>query len=149
MSMPRPPAVPPRRRLGRRGISSSEFALISVPLMLLMLSGIELVRYAATIASLRTVTDEAVRTATLRGYANMIGDLAPCNSLGAQRNLLTPSAPTYVLTRANLTIQVDSCNTSGAVTTVTLTTRYAHTFLFALLSRYSGTLVESATASFN
>ena len=138
-----------RRRLGSRGISSAEFALVCVPLLLLMLSGIELVRYSATIASLRTVTDEAARTATLRSYANMIGNLAPCNGLAANRNLVAATAPVYVLNRANLTVRVDSCTTNGAVTTVNLTARYGHTFLFALLSRYSGTLVESATASFN
>ncbi len=149
MTMPRILSWTKPRRLGRRGISSAEFALVSVPLLVLMLSGIELVRYAATITSLRTVTDEAVRTATLRGYSNLINDLAPCNALVASGTLITATAPVYVLNREHLTVLVDSCTTNGAVTTVNLTARYAHSFLFARLTRYSGTLVETATASFN
>jgi Flp pilus assembly protein TadG len=137
------------RRLGRRGASSLEFAIVALPLLLLILSGLELARYAATVASLRAVVDEAVRTATLRGYANLNADQSACTGLGANTNLVPAEAPTYMLHRNRLTFTVTGCATNGPITTVAMRAQYQHVFLFAALSPYSGTLVETATASFN
>lgn len=135
--------------LDRRGASSLEFALVALPLLLLVLGGMELARYASTANSLRTVTDEAVRAATLRGSANLVAGRAACNGLGAGSSLLGESPRTYTLRRQDLTLVIDSCTTNGAVTTVGMTTRYSHRFLFSLLAPASGTFVETAVAAFH
>ncbi|MBX9699523.1 MAG: hypothetical protein K2X74_08800 [Acetobacteraceae bacterium] len=123
--------------------------MVSIPLFLLILSGLELARYAATIASMRAVVDEAVRGVTLAGYANLIADRAACNGLGSGTNLLTDSMQTYMMRRDRFTLTVNSCTTTNAVTTVAMTARYNHTFLFSMLSARSGNFEETATAAFN
>lgn len=137
-----------RRRLGRRGASSLEFALVSIPLMLLLLGGMELARYAATVASLRAVTDMATRTATLRGYANMTAGRSACDGLATGGSMVSESMPTFILQRPRLTVTIDSCATNGAITTVGMTARYSHDFAFAFLAPASGTLVETSAAAF-
>lgn len=139
----------PKRGLGRRGASSLEFAIVALPLLLLILSGLELARYAATVASLRAVVDEGTRAATLRGYANLNAGSDGCTGLNGDTILVPSDAPTYMLQRNRLTFTVTSCATNGPITTVGMRAQYQHVFLFAALSPYSGTLVETTTASFN
>jgi Flp pilus assembly protein TadG len=141
--------TPRRSPLGRRGATSLEFALVSLPLMMLLLGGMELARYAATIASLRAVTDAATRGATLRGFANLTAGRAACDGLAAGQSLLADAAPTYLLQRAQLSITIDSCTSAGTITSVGLTARYQHAFAFAFLAPASGTLVESSVAAFH
>ena len=117
--------------------------------MLLLLGGMELARYAATVASLRAVTDAATRSATLLGFANLIAGRSACNGLAPGLSMLSGSAPTFMLQRSRLTITIDTCATNGAVTTVGMTARYRHDFAFAILAPASGTLVETSTAAFN
>jgi Flp pilus assembly protein TadG len=137
------------RRLGRRGATSLEFALVSLPLMLLLLGGMELARYAATVASLRAVTDAATRTATLRGYANLIAGRGACDGLAAGGSMVAESTPTFILQRTRLSITIDTCATNGTITTVGMTARYRHDFAFAVLAPASGTLVETSAAAFH
>lgn len=146
----RPAATPGRTGLlDRRGASSLEFALVAIPLFVLILAGLELARYAATVASLRAVTDDAVRAATLTGYANLNANRAACTSLGAGTTLSPNTSLNYMVKWDRLTLTINTCTTNGPITTVGLTARYNHTFLFSALSQYSGTIVETATASFN
>lgn len=143
----RPGARLRRAIADRRGVSALEFAIIAGPLFLLMVSGMELARYSATVNSLRGVVGDMARAATLRGGANLTANRAACTNITPAN--LTAGVSTGLVDPSRLTVTVDSCVTNGAATTVTLTARYQHSFLFALLSPYSGTVTETATAIFN
>lgn len=137
------------RPLGRRGASTAELALVSVPLLVMLLGGLELARYAATLASLRAVTDDAWRQVVLLGYANMAAGRSACDSLAAGRNMLGTGTRTYLLDRQKLSIAVTGCTPGSPVATVSLQSRYAYSFLVIPLAAHGGTLVEDAMAVFN
>jgi len=138
----------PRRRLGRRGTSSLEFGLVALPLLILLLAAFELVRYGAVITSLRLITDEAARTASVRGYGNLLRNQPACHTLDTGTSLIAAGASSFLLRPEMLTAVVQSCTTNGAVTTVGVQVRYTHGFLLARVAAFGSTFEETATALF-
>lgn len=132
------------RRLGRRGATSVEFALVGPLLILLLVGGIEAGRYMLTLESLRMASAEAVRATALRGGRNIGAGLAGCTGLsGAQSG---DAALLPFLDATKLEVTLSGCTTEGAVTRVTVALRYPHA---ATLPVFAVTLTETAQAIFN
>ena len=70
-----------RFRIGERGTTSLEFALVGGLFVSLLLGAMEIGRYMMTLESVRTATAEAVRQVTIRGSQNMIAGRVACTDL--------------------------------------------------------------------
>jgi hypothetical protein len=141
--------LPRRRRLGRRGAASLEFALVGPLLVLLLVGGMEVGRYMAILGSLRMASAEAVRAVTLRGGRNIGTGLGACNGLsGAQAGpaQIGDAARLPLLDPAKLEVTLSDCAPDGAVTRVTVALRYPHA---ATVPWLTVTLTETSQAVFN
>lgn len=136
-----------RWRLGTRGVTSLEFALVGSLLMLLVLGSLELSRYLFTLELVRTVSAEAVRMATLRGSQNLIAGSAPCTNLSG--NLSGAGARTPYLQASRLTVTMSGCTTASGITTLSISVQYPFVFAVPLFGATNRTLTETAQAVFN
>ena len=138
-----------RRRRARadRGTTSLEFGLIGALLMAMLLGCVEVGRYMFTMESLRTATAEAVRSATIRGGANLYAGSPPCSGLAGPLAFVASWAP--FLDPARLTIVMSGCITEGAVTTLAISAEYQFDFAIPLLGSVNARMTETAQAMFN
>lgn len=138
----------PRMRLGRRGATSLEFALVGSLLMMLLLGASEAGRYMITLQSLRSATDEAVRLVVLRGSANMNAGTSPCAGLNGA--LSGAADRVAFLKAASLTTVLTGCTTaSNGVTMVNFSLTYPFSFNVNYFGITSLQLNETGQALFN
>ena len=133
--------------LSDRGATSLEFAIVGGLFVSLMLGSIELGRYAFTLESVRTVTAQAVRLATIRGSQNMNAASTACTNLSG--NLSGAATRTQFLNPASLSVAMSGCATAGGVTTVTITVAYPFTFSVPFFGITNRPISETTQAIFN
>lgn len=141
----RPPRCGPR--LGRRGATTVEFALIGGLVVMLLLGCLEIGRYLFTAEAVRTATAEAVRLVTLRGSQNLNAGSAACTNLSGA--LSGAAAKTPYLTPASLSVTMSGCASQAGVTTVTLTVQYPFSFVVDVFGARNRPIRETAQALFN
>lgn len=133
-----------RLRLGSRGTTSAEFALVGAVLLVLLIGAIETCRYLLTAAALRTAAADAVRLATLVGGANLAAGRASCSGLSGPLDGAQARAP--VLDAAQLSVTLTGCARNGAVTTVTVRASYPFRFALPLAGARERNITEVAQA---
>jgi Flp pilus assembly protein TadG len=142
-------ARPRRRRfrIGERGTTSLEFALVGGLFVSLLLGAIEIGRYMMTLESVRTATAEAVRQVTIRGSQNMIAGSAACTDLAGPLGSVAARVP--VLQASLLTVTMSGCATQAGITTVQISVQYPFTFTISLFGATNRPITEAAQAVFN
>ena len=135
-------------RLGRRGGSSLEFALVGSLVMALTLGAADLCRYLVALSSLRMAGAEVARAVTLAGGANLNAGLPPCTGLsGTWPNA---GARVRLLAAERLVATLSGCQTHAAgVTSVTITLSYGFRLTTSAFGVAERSLSETTRASFN
>ncbi len=126
-----------RRRLGRRGATSIEFALISIAFLTLLIGAMDLGRYFLIEHSLRSVVSEALRAAL--ADTTLSGCSAPWTKVGAITPMLDPSLITLCVTQ--------NPNTYGKIT-VTVNVSYTFASISPMLASLNGTISDATVVSY-
>ena len=134
-------------RIGRRGATSVELALVASLLVSLLIGAVELGRYMATLQGLGTATAEAVRLATLRGGQNLAAGQPGCTNLSG--SLAGAAAHSPFLVPARLTVTLSGCATQWGITRVTVTATYPFAFAVGTFGALNRPMSETAQAVFN
>ncbi len=134
-------------RLGTRGATSLEFALVGILLMTLVFAGVELGRFMMSLHALRTTVADAARAVALQGAGNLNAARDPC--VGLSGPLTGFSGRAVILGNAAVTVTMDGCSTLGAVTTVTLTATLSFTFVIPVFGGVGPSLQEVAQTAFH
>jgi Flp pilus assembly protein TadG len=136
-----------RRVLGQSGTASLEFALVSLPFLLILIAGMDLGRYFLTQHSLRTLISVATRSALIYCY----GASGVCT-------LTTPLAQTAetkvpFLTAGSITwpsgLPTQTAPNPGTgVRTITVTARYPFTFILPVWTGLNGPITETTSMQY-
>jgi len=133
-------------RLGRKGTSSLEFALVAVVFLSLMFAGMDLGRYFITQHSLRTLTSELIRATMVQ----CAGTITACTLSAA--NIQAAKAKVPFLVSANIGLPTTptrgAVNPNTGVMTVTASASYAFVFTLPALSSLSGTITNNTQLSY-
>ena len=86
-----------RSRIGARGTTTAEFALIGSLLISLLFGVIEIGRYLYTIQSVRMATSDAVRLVTVRGSQNKNAGIADCSGMSGSLSGAAAGRPTWTI----------------------------------------------------
>lgn len=126
------------RALGRRGATAVELAIAANVLILLLLGGLEIGRYFFVNESLRHLVGELARAAIVNPDADW----------NSQKNAYV--ARTGILKAANFSrLEVAVARAAApALTTVTVTANYSHSFLVPGLSRLGGSINNAVRLDF-
>jgi hypothetical protein len=133
--------------LGRRGVTSLEFAVTASLTVTLIFGSAEAAKYSFTLQSLRAAAGEAARSVMLRGGANMSAGVPACQGLSGA--LPGATARVRYLDATKVTATLAGCATNGGVSSVNVTLLYPYTFSIPIFGRRSETLSENAQAVFN
>lgn len=127
-----------RRALGRRGATAVELAIAANVLIVLLLGGLEIGRYFFVNESLRHLVGELARAAIVNPDADW----------NSQKN--TYVARTGILKAAKFSrLEVAVARAAApALTTVTVTANYSHSFLVPGLSRLGGSINNAVRLDF-
>lgn len=123
----------PRWRLGRRGVTAAEFALIAPLLVLVIIAGIDASRYFLTLHALRTAVAQAARAAivdpTLSGNGQAVVD----------------AAGGLDLLGAGATLRIDRTTPTPGMAEVTVTASTTYRFFLSVFGLGSVPLSETQT----
>lgn len=126
------------RRLGRRGTTAVEMAIVAQIFLLMLIGGMELGRYYFVAESVRYVVGEVARAAVVRPSTTW-NDAAKSPFI-AQAPILKPSAMSL-----NVVVQPA---TAPALTTVTVTANYTHALWMPFLGNLANSVNNSTTLRF-
>ncbi|MBD0272401.1 MAG: pilus assembly protein [Acetobacteraceae bacterium] len=132
------PGTNKRRPLGRRGATAVEFAITANVLFLLLLGGLEIGRYFFVNESLRHLVGELARAAIVNPDADW----------STQKNALV--ARSGILKVANFSrLDVTVARAAApALTSVTVTANYNHSFLLPVLSGLANSINTAVRLDF-
>jgi Flp pilus assembly protein TadG len=142
------------RRLGatlrsEKGVTALEFAMIALPLLMLLLYTMDLARYWYTTEALRSYTAEVMRAALITTGSDNPPTVNTCTASVANTAAVTPG-----LDPSRLVVQVACTRNNSAQgyvvsRTVNVTTRYRFDFAVgALFWNENQTIAESQTTTF-
>ncbi len=122
--------------LGQAGTTSIEFAVLALPLILIMLAGMDLGRYFITQQSLHTLTSEAARAAVVNCFG-----LNPCATPVPTPAILWAKVPSLNSAAPGASLSVtQSRNATTGVRTVTATAHYEFAFVLPAWTGLNATL---------
>lgn len=135
------------RRLGRKGIASVEFGVVTGLASTMILGSAEAAKYFMTVESVRAASAEAVRIAMLRGSTNVNGGVSPCQGMVGRVSGL--NSRVRFLDPNRLTATMFGCVTNNGTSRVNISVSYQYTFTIPVLGRSSEVLTETSQAVFH